>query len=91
MLSTGQRKEVARKGWLKHFIRLAIHLKESSEMLALLINIWVNPLIFDATPEETLNRCILLSEMMSGYNLNIIDDELKNKLETLTLIENRKR
>ena len=65
--------------------------KELSEMVTLLINIWINPLIFDATPEETLNRCMLLSEMMSGYNLNIIDDELKNKLETLTLIENRKR
>ena len=29
---------------------------------------------------------MLLSEMMAGYNLNIIDDELKNKLEKLTLI-----
>lgn len=57
--------------------------KELAEMLAILINIWVNPLIFDATPEETVNRFMLLSEMLEGYNLNIIDDELKSKLDLL--------
>ena len=34
--------------------------------------------------EETVNRFMLLSEMMTGYNLNIIDDELKAKLRLLT-------
>ena len=57
--------------------------KELAEMLAILINIWINPLIFDATPEETVNRFMLLSEMLAGYNLNIIDDELKSKLGLL--------
>lgn len=58
--------------------------KELSEMLAILINLWVNPLIFEATQEETVNRFMLLSEMLAGYNLNIIDDELKTKLRLLT-------
>lgn len=58
--------------------------KELSEMLAILINMWVNPLIFEATQEETINRFMLLSEMMAGYNLNIIDDEIKTKLRLLT-------
>lgn len=58
--------------------------KELAEMLTLLMNVWVNPLVFDASPEETVNRCMFLSEMMAGYNLNIMDDELKNKLETVS-------
>ena len=56
---------------------------ELSELLAILINIWINPLIFEASPEETVNRFKLLAEMMSGYNLNIIDEELTRKLEML--------
>ncbi len=63
--------------------------KELSEMLTVLINVWVNPLIFDATPEETVNRFMLLAEMLTGYNLNIIDDELITKLKLLTEIEKR--
>ena len=65
--------------------------KELSEMLAILINMWVNPLIFEATQEETVNRFMLLSEMMTGYNLNIIDDELKTKLSLLAEKEIREK
>lgn len=58
--------------------------KELSEMLAILFNLWINPLVFDASAKETLDKFNFLSEMLSGYNLDIIDEELKGKLSLLT-------
>ena len=58
--------------------------KELSEMLAILINLWINPLIFEASVEETVNKFMFLSEMLSGYHLDIIDDELISKLKILS-------
>lgn len=58
--------------------------KELSEMLAILINLWINPLVFKSSSEEILNKVLLLSEMMRGYNLNIIDEELIKKLKILS-------
>ncbi|MCQ2483507.1 MAG: TetR/AcrR family transcriptional regulator [Clostridia bacterium] len=58
--------------------------KELSEMLAILINLWINPLVFKASPNDTANKLMFLSEMLSGYNLNIIDDELIKKIKLLS-------
>lgn len=60
--------------------------KELAEMLAILINLWINPIIFEASAEETVNKFKFLSEMLSGYNLNVIDEELINKLTLLSKI-----
>lgn len=60
--------------------------KELSEMLAILINLWINPLVFESTPEETVNKFMFLSEMLSGYNLDVIDEEMINKLKELSNI-----
>ena len=57
---------------------------ELSEMLAILINLWINPLVFEASPRETADKLMFLSEMLSGYNLNIIDDELIKKIRFLS-------
>ena len=58
--------------------------KELSEMLAILINLWISPLVFEASPQETANKLMFLSEMLSGYNLNIVDDELIKKIKLLS-------
>lgn len=58
--------------------------KELSEMLAILINLWINPLVFEASPTDTASKLMFLSEMLAGYNLNIIDDELINKIRLLS-------
>lgn len=58
--------------------------KELSEMLAILINLWINPLVFETSPNDTANKLMFLSEMLAGYNLNIIDDELIKKIRLLS-------
>ena len=63
--------------------------KELSEMLAILINLWINPLVFEASPNDTANKLMFLSEMLSGYNLNIIDDELVKKIKLLSNTKKR--
>lgn len=58
--------------------------KELSEMLTILINLWINPLVFEASPTDTASKLMFLSEMLAGYNLNIIDDELIKKIRLLS-------
>ena len=63
--------------------------KELSEMLAILINLWINPLVFEASPTDTASKLMFLSEMLAGYNLNIIDDELIKKIKLLSNTKKR--
>lgn len=58
--------------------------KELSEMLALSINLWINPLIFECPPEEILRKCKLFSSMMAPFNLDIMDEELVEKIKNLS-------
>ena len=57
--------------------------KELSELLALIINFWINPLIFECPPEEILRKCKLFSSMLAPFNLDILDESLLEKLKKL--------
>lgn len=57
--------------------------KELSELLALIINFWINPLIFECPPEEILRKCKLFSSMLAPFNLDILDESLLEKLKQL--------
>ena len=57
--------------------------KELSELLALFINFWINPLVFECPPKEILKKCKLFSSMLAPFNLDILDDQLIEKLEQL--------
>ena len=57
--------------------------KELSELLALIINFWINPLIFECPPEEMLRKCKLFSSMLAPFNLDILDESLLEKLKKL--------
>ena len=49
--------------------------KELSEFLALNLNLWINPSVSGGTPEETAARLRLMSQMLAGIGLDIVDDE----------------
>ncbi len=58
--------------------------KELSELLALFVNLWINPLIFECPSEELLKKCKLFSSMLAPFNLDILDEELVEKIKSLS-------
>ena len=57
--------------------------KELSELLALFVNFWINPLVFECPANEIVKKCKLFSSMLAPFNLDILDDELIDKLKEL--------
>ncbi len=65
---------------------LAEHPKEVSEMLMLLTNFWLNPMIFNSTVEESCRKFQVLDQVLQGMGLDVFDEDMKNRLEELTQI-----
>ena len=57
--------------------------KQLAELLVLIINFWINPLIFECPGEEILRKCKLFSSMLAPFNLDILDEQLLEKLKHL--------
>lgn len=55
--------------------------KECAELLLLLCNIWLNPILFDRTYEETISRFKFIQFTMKQLGVDVIDDELLDKVE----------
>ena len=63
-----------------------------AELIILIANVWTNPMIFDNTPEETCNKFMVLNQMLQGFGLDILDDEMLDRLHELTVLyQNSKR
>lgn len=54
--------------------------EELAEFLALIVNIWINPIVFKDKPDVICSRCNLLSEMLKKFNLDIMDEEIIKKI-----------
>lgn len=57
---------------------------ELAELIILVANIWTNPMIFDSTPDESFRKFMIFRQMMQGFGLDIVDDELLERLQELT-------
>lgn len=55
--------------------------KECSELLLLLCNIWLNPVLFNRNYEETTNRIKFIQFTMRQLGVNVIDDMLIKNIE----------
>lgn len=53
---------------------------ECSEIFMLLVNIWINPLLFERRREETINRLHFLQHMMRTLGADIVSDQLLLKI-----------
>lgn len=60
--------------------------KALAELIMLAANIWMNPMIFDNTPEEACEKFIVFGQMMKGFGLDVLDDELLNRLQELAVL-----
>ncbi|WP_054710434.1 TetR/AcrR family transcriptional regulator [Bacillus sp. JCM 19041] len=50
--------------------------RESAELLLLLCNIWLNPILFDRTYEDTTNRLQFIRFTMAQLGVDVIDEEM---------------
>ena len=49
--------------------------------MLLLSNVWLNPMIYPATPEKTRRRMELYDQMLRSMGLDLLDQELLNQWE----------
>lgn len=57
--------------------------EELSELIMLVANIWINPIMFNSTVEQSRRKFMLFRQMMRGFGLDIVDDVMLNRLMEL--------
>jgi len=64
--------------------------EELSELIMLVANVWINPIMFNSTVEQSRRKFILFRQMLRGFGLDIVDDTMLNRLmELAALFEKR--
>lgn len=58
-----------------------IYPKEVSEMIAILLNLWLNPLIFQGNETKIINKMKVINAITKGFGVEIFDNELMSKIE----------
>ena len=64
--------------------------KELAELILLLINIWLIPLVHDEDPSSVANRFALFQEMMGKMGIEIFDKDAVKRLEKFRKMYNQK-
>ncbi len=62
------------------------HPKALAELIVLTANIWMTPMIFDNTPEEAYEKFMVFGQLMKGFGLDVLDDELLKRLQELAVL-----
>lgn len=57
--------------------------EELAELVMLAANVWMNPLVFQDTPEKSRRKSMVFRQMMKGLGLDIVDEEMFRRLQTL--------
>ncbi len=60
--------------------------EELAELIGLVANTWLNPMIFDSTEEESYRKLMVFGQMMAGFGIDVVDDEMTNRLKELVSI-----
>lgn len=60
--------------------------KQLAELILLAANIWMNPMVFDSSEEDSYCKFMILSQMLQGFGLDIIDTEILERLQELVSI-----
>jgi AcrR family transcriptional regulator len=59
---------------------------ELAELVILVANVWMNPMVFEDSTETSKRKFMLFAQMMQGFGLDVVDDEMLARLECLTEI-----
>lgn len=65
--------------------------KELAEMILLLINIWLIPLVHDENPNSVANRFALFQEMMTKLGIEVFDADAVKRLEKFRKMYDQKK
>lgn len=65
--------------------------EQLAELILLAANVWMNPMIFDSTQEESYRKFMVFKQMMQGFGLDIVDQEMLDRLQELTSIYQKKK
>lgn len=65
--------------------------EQLAELILLAANVWMNPMIFDSSVEESYRKFIVFSQMLQGFGLDIMDQEMLDRLQELASIYQRNR
>lgn len=57
-----------------------------AELILLVANVWLNPMIFDSSVEESSRKFMIFRQMLLGFGLDIVDQEMLDRLKELTSI-----
>ncbi|MCI9221642.1 MAG: TetR/AcrR family transcriptional regulator [Lachnospiraceae bacterium] len=65
--------------------------EQLAELILLAANVWMNPMIFDSTEEESWRKFMVFRRMLQGFGLDIVDDEILERIQELTSIYQKKK
>ena len=60
--------------------------EQLAELILLVANIWMNPMIFDSSVEASCRKFMVFAQMLQGFGLDIVDEEILERLQELTAI-----
>ena len=60
--------------------------EQLAELILLAANVWMNPMIFDSSEEESRCKFMVFSQMLQGFGLDVVDREILERLQELTSI-----
>lgn len=58
--------------------------KELAELILLVANVWLDPMIFDDDPEGIYRKCKMYDQMLRAFGLDILDESVFERLRSLT-------
>ncbi len=64
--------------------------KELSEILMLMGNLWLSPLVFSDTTENALRKCRFSQQVLLGLGLDLIDDQMIERFGQIFRVYNEK-
>lgn len=60
--------------------------EQLAELIILAANVWMNPMIFDNSEEEACRKFMVFRQMLQGFGLDIVDQEMLERLQQLASI-----
>lgn len=60
--------------------------EELAELIILAANIWMNPMLFEDSPEKANRKFMVFDQMLRGFGLDIVDEEMLERLQELAYI-----
>lgn len=59
---------------------------ELAELISLVANIWLNPMIFEDSVEKSYRKVMVFRQMLQGFDLDVVDSEMLDRLQELAAI-----